>query len=74
MILINACVRYVVHLSTPNIYLVLLLCVQIVLIAAWVRMAWICAPNVRNRLWMHLARIWLVLWLLSQFQQALQHG
>ncbi|MDA5591863.1 hypothetical protein [Burkholderia pseudomallei] len=74
MVLINACVRYVVQLPTPNIFLMPLLCVQIALVAAWVRTAWICAPNVRHRLWMYLARIWLVLWLLSQVQQALQHG
>ncbi len=74
MFLINVCVRYVVHLSTPIVYVVPLLCVQLVLIAAWVRVAWICAPNVRHRLWMYFARIWLVLWLLSQVQQALQHG
>ncbi|WP_423760058.1 hypothetical protein [Burkholderia sp. NLJ2] len=55
MVLINACVRYVVQLPTPNIFLVPLLCVQIALVAAWVRTAWICAPNVRHRSWMYLA-------------------
>ncbi|WP_082720172.1 hypothetical protein [Burkholderia sp. MSMB1835] len=72
--LINVCVRHMVDLSTPKIYLVPPLCAQLVLIAAWVRTAWICAPNVRHRLWMYLARIWLVLWLLSLVQQTLQRG
>ncbi len=74
MFLSNVCVRHVVHLSTPIIYVVPLLFLQLVLIAAWVRIAWICAPNVKHYLWMYLARIWLVFWLLSQVRQALQYG
>lgn len=53
MMLINVCVRYVVRLQTPNFYIMLLLGAQMVLIAAWVRTAWICAPNVT---WTHWRR------------------
>ncbi|MBR8144455.1 hypothetical protein KDW55_03965 [Burkholderia sp. AU19243] len=74
MMLINVCVRYVVRLQTPNFYIMLLLGAQMVLIAAWVRTAWICAPNLKHRLWMYLVRIWLVIWLLALVQQALRHG
>ncbi|MBY4692908.1 hypothetical protein K6W21_02235 [Burkholderia latens] len=74
MMMINVCVRYVVRLQTPNFYIMLLPGAQMVLIAAWVCTAWICAPNVKHRLWMYLVRIWLVIWLLALVQQALRHG
>ncbi|WP_240057281.1 hypothetical protein [Paraburkholderia azotifigens] len=74
MILINAYVLYVLPLPTPRVIWISAIVVQIVLIAAWSRTAWLCAPNVKHRVWMYLARGWIVLWLLSQVQRTLQHG
>ncbi|MEM5340670.1 hypothetical protein V4C56_13705 [Paraburkholderia azotifigens] len=74
VILINAYVLYVLPLPTPRVIWISAIVVQIVLIAAWSRTAWLCAPNVKHRVWMYLARGWIVLWLLSQVQRTLQHG
>ncbi|KVU91680.1 hypothetical protein WK76_15650 [Burkholderia ubonensis] len=74
ILLINTYVMYVLPRPTSNVFLIPALCVQLTVVAAWARMAWICAPNVKHRVWMYLARIWLVLWLLSQVQRALLHS
>ncbi|WP_431825240.1 hypothetical protein [Burkholderia sp. F1] len=74
--LINVYVMYMLPLTTPTAYIIWIPAwvVEIVLVAAWSRVTWICAPNVKHRLWMYLARGWIVLWLLSQVRHTLLNG
>ncbi|MBN3761092.1 hypothetical protein G3O01_09710 [Burkholderia sp. Ac-20365] len=74
VMLVNAYVLYMVPLPTPYAIWIPAMVFELVLIAAWSRTAWVCAPNVKHRFWTYLARAWILLWLLSQAQRTLQHG